>query len=125
MGPAPMPTLSPELTWRSTNAIAHLRSASDSDDETAKETAKETAAKESESVQAEVLNLLVRLRAERGLTFVMVSHDLAVISHICESLLVMQQGRSVEALPREALASHEVAADYTRNLLRASEGFRR
>ena len=77
------------------------------------------------SVQAEVLNLLVRLRAERGLTFVMVSHDLAVISHICESLLVMQQGRSVEALPREALASHEVAADYTRNLLRASEGFRR
>ena len=35
MGPAPIPTLSPELTWRSTNAIAHLRSASDSDDDAA------------------------------------------------------------------------------------------
>jgi len=77
------------------------------------------------SVQAEVLNLLVRLRTERRLTFLMVSHDLAVVSHMCERLLVMQQGRAVEELPRAALASHEVAADYTRDLLRASEGFRR
>jgi peptide/nickel transport system ATP-binding protein len=35
-------------------------------------------------VQAEVLNLLEELRRRRGLTFVMVSHDLAVVTHLCE-----------------------------------------
>jgi peptide/nickel transport system ATP-binding protein len=44
------------------------------------------------SVQAETLNLLARLRAERGLTFLMVSHDLAVIDHMCDRILVMQHG---------------------------------
>jgi peptide/nickel transport system ATP-binding protein len=46
------------------------------------------------SVQAEVLNLLNRLRAERGLTFLMVSHDLAVIDHMTERILVMKDGRA-------------------------------
>src|SRR5699024_6897686 len=50
------------------------------------------------SVQAETLNLLNRLRAERGLTFLMVSHDLAVIDHMCDRVLVMQHGRAVEEL---------------------------
>ncbi len=77
------------------------------------------------SVQAEVLNLLVRLRRERQLTFVMVSHDLAVVNHMCERLLVMQHGAAVEELDRSALADHQVEADYTRELLRASEGFQR
>ena len=44
------------------------------------------------SVQAEVLNLLARLRAERGLTYLMVSHNLAVIDHMCDRLLVMNNG---------------------------------
>ncbi|MBS0563183.1 MAG: ABC transporter ATP-binding protein, partial [Proteobacteria bacterium] len=48
------------------------------------------------SVQAETLNLLSRLREERGLTFLMVSHDLAVIDHMCDRILVMQHGRAVE-----------------------------
>ncbi|MBP0616124.1 ABC transporter ATP-binding protein [Jiella mangrovi] len=75
------------------------------------------------SIQAEVLNLLTRLREERNLTFVMVSHDLAVIDHMCERLLVMRGGEAVEALERSALADHAVSSDYTRTLLTASEGY--
>ncbi|SMF43603.1 peptide/nickel transport system ATP-binding protein [Tistlia consotensis] len=73
------------------------------------------------SVQAEVLNLLSRLREERGLTFLMVSHDFAVIDHMCDRLAVMQQGRIVEVLDREALARGAVREDYTRALLAASQ----
>ncbi|MCQ4633574.1 ABC transporter ATP-binding protein [Shinella sp. CPCC 100929] len=77
------------------------------------------------SVQAEVLNLLEQLRAARNLTFVMVSHDLAVITHMCDRLMVMQNGRTVEQLTAADLAAREVTQDYTRGLLAASEGFRR
>lgn len=49
------------------------------------------------SVRAQVLNLLMQLRAELGLTLVMVSHDLSVISRMCEHLVVMKDGRIVEA----------------------------
>ncbi|WP_269931853.1 ABC transporter ATP-binding protein [Aminobacter sp. HY435] len=75
------------------------------------------------SVQAEVLNLLEQIRRDRKLTFVMVSHDLGVITHMCERLMVMQNGQEVERLEAEALASRDVTKDYTRNLLVASEGF--
>ena len=61
------------------------------------------------SVQAEVLNLLEQVRRDRKLTFLMVSHDLAVITHMCERLMVMQNGEEVERLtrwrPRRAPAS--------------------
>ncbi len=50
------------------------------------------------SVQAEVLNLLEELRRARKLTFIMVSHDLAVVTHMCERLMVMQHGEEVERL---------------------------
>ena len=72
------------------------------------------------SVQAEVLNLLSRLREERGLTFLMVSHDLAVIDHMCDRVLVMQNGRAVEELSREALATAQMTTDYARSLFNAS-----
>ncbi|WP_394329432.1 ABC transporter ATP-binding protein [Rhodoferax koreense] len=77
------------------------------------------------SVQAEVLNLLETLRARRGLSFVMVSHDLAVVTHLCERLMVMQRGRTVEMLASGDLAAHRVAEPYTRQLMDASTGFRR
>ncbi|MCR6497473.1 ABC transporter ATP-binding protein [Shinella sp. CPCC 101442] len=77
------------------------------------------------SVQAEVLNLLEQLRATRNLTFVMVSHDLAVVTHMCDRLMVMQSGRAVEQLASTDLAARKVTQDYTRGLLTASEGFRR
>ena len=77
------------------------------------------------SVQAEVLNLLEALRENRGLTFVMVSHDLAVVTHLCRRLLVMQRGRSVEFVDAADLAAERVTADYTKSLMRASAGFRR
>lgn len=77
------------------------------------------------SVQAEVLNLLEQLRAARKLTFVMVSHDLAVVTHMCDRLMVMQNGRTVEELSSADLSERRVTEDYTRGLLAASEGFRR
>lgn len=72
------------------------------------------------SVQAEVLNLLNRLRAGRGLTFLMVSHDLAVIDHMCDRVLVMQHGRAVEELARDDLAAARMATAYARSLFEAS-----
>ena len=72
------------------------------------------------SVQAEVLNLLNRLRDERGLTFLMVSHDLAVVDHMCDRVLVMQHGRAVEEMSREDLAGARMATAYARSLFEAS-----
>ena len=77
------------------------------------------------SVQAEVLNLLEALRARRNLTFVMVSHDLAVVTHLCDRLLVMQRGREVETLAAADLVASRVQAEYTRSLMLASVGFAR
>ena len=77
------------------------------------------------SIQAEVLNLLDRIRGERGLTYILVSHDLAVVAHMCERLMVMQHGLAVEELTRAELQSRQAAKPYTRDLLTASEGYRR
>lgn len=77
------------------------------------------------SIQAEILNLLEQVRKDRGLTFVMVSHDLAVISHMCEHLAVMKSGKIVETLSVEQLRNGDFSTDYTRQLMTASEGFRR
>ena len=77
------------------------------------------------SVQAEILNLLKRLKAEHGLTFILVSHDLAVIAHMCERLAVMNNGRIVEELSVDQLRRHETREAYSRQLLRASEGYDR
>jgi peptide/nickel transport system ATP-binding protein len=75
------------------------------------------------SVQAEVLNLLTDLRVARGLTFLLVSHDLAVVAHMCEWIAVMQGGQIVETLDVDAMRRMEPSEDYTRQLLRASLGY--
>jgi peptide/nickel transport system ATP-binding protein len=77
------------------------------------------------SVQAEILNLLARLRRERRLTYVLVSHNLAVVAHLCERLLVMNAGRVVEELTAEQLRTGAPAEPYTLQLLRASLGYDR
>jgi peptide/nickel transport system ATP-binding protein len=77
------------------------------------------------SVQAEVLNLLETLRRERGLTFIMVSHDLGVITHLCDELLVMQSGKTVELISSAALTAKKTEQPYTQNLMRASIGYTR
>ncbi|SEQ92125.1 peptide/nickel transport system ATP-binding protein [Faunimonas pinastri] len=77
------------------------------------------------SVQAEILNLLEEIRQHRRLSSILVSHDLAVITHLCERLIVMQSGREVETLTSRQLVAGEVTKPYTRELMAASEGFRR
>ncbi len=72
------------------------------------------------SVQAEILNLLKRLRSERNLTYLMVSHDLAVIAHICERAGMMHKGRIIEELTAGQIRKSEAKEDYTRKFLQAS-----
>ncbi len=69
------------------------------------------------SVQAEVLNLLMQVRRDLGTTFVLVSHDLGVIAHMCEQVGVMQHGRIVETLDAAHIVSGQVQHPYTRELL--------
>lgn len=77
------------------------------------------------SVQAEVLNLLQRLKTERGLTYILVSHDLSVIAHMCDELAVMNHGAVVEAMDVSLLKSHQPNHPYTRQLMTASLGYDR
>jgi len=72
------------------------------------------------SVQAEILNLLTRLRRELGLTYLMVSHDLAVVAHMCDRVAIMQHGRILEELTADDLRAGRMKADYTREFLAAS-----
>lgn len=77
------------------------------------------------SVQAEILNLLTDLRQERGLTYVMVSHDLAVVSHMCDRLAVMRGGEIVEIMGVEQLRTSGAVQPYSRDLITASQGYLR
>ncbi|MEL6996842.1 MAG: ABC transporter ATP-binding protein [Pseudomonadota bacterium] len=77
------------------------------------------------SVQAEILNLLGRLRADRGLTYIMVSHNLAVVAHICERIAVMNRGRFVEEMSVDQLRAAEGTDAYTTQLIQASKGYDR
>jgi peptide/nickel transport system ATP-binding protein len=70
------------------------------------------------SVQAQVLNLLNELKEENGLTYLFISHDLAVVKYFCDRILVLEQGRNVELRPSEDLYRDPQAA-YTRRLLEA------
>lgn len=75
------------------------------------------------SVQAEILNLLTDLRAEHKLTYLMVSHDLAVVGHMCDESAVMQHGEIVEMLKTEDLRRGHAEHPYTKHLLESSAGY--
>ncbi len=77
------------------------------------------------SVQAEILNLLSTLREERGLTYLFVSHNLAVIAHMCARIAIMNTGRIVEQAATSALATAALANPYAQQLLKSSEGYDR
>jgi oligopeptide/dipeptide ABC transporter ATP-binding protein len=68
------------------------------------------------SIQAQVLNLFMDLRAELGLTYLFVSHDLGVIEHLADRVVVMYLGRVVETATTEALFAG-AAHPYTQALL--------
>ncbi|WP_018389940.1 dipeptide ABC transporter ATP-binding protein [Ancylobacter sp. FA202] len=71
------------------------------------------------SVRAQVLNLLVELQEQLGVAYVFVSHDLGVVRHMADEVLVMYLGRAVEHGPREAMFDAPLHP-YTRALLSAT-----
>jgi oligopeptide/dipeptide ABC transporter ATP-binding protein len=70
------------------------------------------------SIQAQIVNLLAKLQADLGLTYVFIAHDLAVVRHLSREIAVMYLGRIVERAPAEELFAHP-AHPYTQALLTA------
>jgi len=77
------------------------------------------------SIQAEILNLLTRLRHERTLTYLLVSHNLAVVSHMCSHLAVMRLGQVVETITVAQLREQTPSHPYTRQLVQGAQGYNR
>lgn len=72
------------------------------------------------SVQAEILNLLSDRREDRGLTYLLVSHDLSVVSHMCDRVLVMQDGLFVDQLSPPDIGAGRANHPYAQHLIDAS-----
>jgi len=73
------------------------------------------------SVQAQILNLMKKLKLENGVTFILISHDLAVVSYLCDDVIVMRNGEMVESGTVKKVLQ-QPQKEYTRQLLEASYG---
>ena len=74
------------------------------------------------SVQAQIVNLLEDLQEELGISYLFIAHDLAVVEHISDYVLVMHHGKIVEAATAEAIY-HDPQHAYTKTLLAAVPQF--
>ena len=74
------------------------------------------------SVQAQIVNLLQDLQAELGLTYLFIAHDLAVVEHMSDHVLVMYRGKIVESASADAIYA-DPQHDYTKKLLAAVPKF--
>jgi peptide/nickel transport system ATP-binding protein len=73
------------------------------------------------SVQAQVLNLLNELKDSFGLTYIFISHDLSVVKHFCDRIIVLNNGKiEEEGFPEELFENPQ--SDYTRKLIEAIPG---
>jgi peptide/nickel transport system ATP-binding protein len=70
------------------------------------------------SIQAQIINLLIRLRAELDLSLIFISHDLSVVRHLCDRVAIMYQGRIVEEGEAGTIYA-DPQHDYTKRLLAA------
>ncbi|OLT27335.1 hypothetical protein BJF79_01675 [Actinomadura sp. CNU-125] len=71
------------------------------------------------SVQAQILRLLLDLKREEGMAYLLISHDISVIRLVCDRVLVMNKGEVVEECTAEGLTEDAVQHPYTRRLLSA------
>ena len=76
------------------------------------------------SVRATVLNLLNRVREELGIAMLFISHDIAVVSHLADRVLVLNRGHVVDQGPTEKVLT-EPESDYTRALIAATPSLER
>jgi peptide/nickel transport system ATP-binding protein/oligopeptide transport system ATP-binding protein len=74
------------------------------------------------SVQAQIVNLLQDLQEQLGLSYLVIAHDLAVVEHISDHILVMYRGKIVESAPAERIYA-DPQHEYTRKLLAAVPNF--
>ncbi len=70
------------------------------------------------SVQAQIVNLLQDLQEQLGIAYLFIAHDLAVVEHISDHVLVMHHGKIVESAPSEEIYANP-QNEYTRKLLAA------
>ena len=74
------------------------------------------------SVQAQIVNLLQDLQEELNLTYLFIAHDLAVVEHVSDQVLVMYRGKIVESASAEAIYENP-QHEYTKRLLAAVPKF--
>lgn len=71
------------------------------------------------TVQVDILNLLKDLQKRRNLTYVLVSHDLAVIAFLCDKIGILQKGKLVEVITKKQLQTNKSRQGYSKKLIKA------